>query len=79
MKPYDKMSPFQDANTLLQKQQNKNRREIKREHREERSPKKNTEQITEERPETQIKEDPRTRAEGLGPLRDTTSEGQSTL
>jgi hypothetical protein len=83
MKPYDKVSSFRGANTLFQKQQNKNRTQ-KREHTERRrSPKENTEEITEERPtpttEDGITGDRRTRAEEPGPLRDATSEGQRTL
>jgi hypothetical protein len=73
MKSYDVVSSLQGANTLLRGQQingQDTQKEI-------------TEQITEERskerPETQIKGDQRTRAEEPGPLRDATSEDQSTL
>jgi hypothetical protein len=69
MKPWDKVSSFRGANTLFQGQQNKDtqrRRQI-------------TEERSKERPETQIKDDPRIRAEEPGPLRDTASEGPSTL
>jgi hypothetical protein len=78
MKLYDKVSSLRGAKILLHGQQINGQT-----HREGRSPKVVTEQTTEERskerPETQIKEDKRTRAEEPGPLRDTTSEGHSTL
>jgi hypothetical protein len=71
MKPWDEVSYFQDTDTLLQGQQNKGRSD-----REERSWKNRSQkrdQKSDQRP------DPRIRAEEPGPLRDTTSEGPSTL
>jgi hypothetical protein len=74
MKPYDKVSSLWGANTLLQGQQNKNRKEKRTDHKS---------QINkadhQERSKKQIKGDQRTRAVEPGPLRDATSEGQSTL
>jgi hypothetical protein len=82
MKPWVQVSSFRGANTLFQGQQingQRQRRETLKRETEERSPKEITEERSKERPETQIKEDPRTRADETGPLRDATSEGQSTL
>jgi hypothetical protein len=64
MKPWGKVSSIRGANTLFERQQ------IKRD----------TEERSKERPETQMKEDPSSRSkEEPEPLRDTTSEGPSTL
>jgi hypothetical protein len=84
MKPWGEVSSFRGANTLFEGQQinihthththtyiHTHRRETWERHTEERS---------KERPETQMKEDPSSRSkEEPGPLRDTTSEGPSTL
>jgi hypothetical protein len=81
MKSWDKVSSLRGAHTLLQGQQDENRNT------EERSQKADQQADISSRPKegpTQIREDgikgdQRTRAEEPGPLRDITSEGQSTL
>jgi hypothetical protein len=86
MKPYDMMSSFRGVNTLLQGQQNKGR--TKKEITEERTQKADQQTDKSSRSKegpTQMREDeitgdPRIRStEEPGPLRDATSEGQSTL
>jgi hypothetical protein len=90
MQPWGKVSSIPGANTIFQGQQNKGRsaREIKRGHREEQGRDEKTykqrreiqKREREERSKTQIKEDPSSRSkEEPGSLRDTTSEGRSTL
>jgi hypothetical protein len=75
MKPCDEMSSLRGANTLLQGQQ-----KIKTEEDSSTADKssRSNERPTEMR-EGHIKGDQRTRAEEPGPLRNATSEGQSTL
>jgi hypothetical protein len=83
IKPCDKVSSFRGANTLLQGQQNKHRREDI-EDRSQKADQQEDKSIRSKEGQTQIREDEitrdkRTRAEEPGPLRDATSEGQNTL
>jgi hypothetical protein len=85
IKPWDKVSSFPGVNTILQGQKNKNR--TQKEITDDRSQKADQQADKSSRSKegpTQIREDEitgdqRIRAEEPGPLRDTTSEGQSTL
>jgi hypothetical protein len=80
MKSYDKVSSLRGVNTLLQGQQI-NGQTHRRENTEDKSQKADKSSRSKERP-TQIRPAQRkskARAEEPGPLRDATSEGQSTL
>jgi hypothetical protein len=82
MQPWGEVSSIRGANTRFEGHQingqtHRERREDT--HRREITEEQITEERSKERPETQIKGDPRSRAEEPRPLRDTTSEGPSTL
>jgi hypothetical protein len=88
MKPWGKVSSIPGASTLFEGQQINGQigETQKREHTERRQRREDThreerhKRETEERSKTEIKEDPSSRSkETPGPLRDTASEGPSTL
>jgi hypothetical protein len=89
MKPWGEVTFFPGANTPFEGQQingqtHREERQIKRDteetHSRRETSKRHKEERSKERPEMQIKEDPCSRSkEEPGPLRDTTSEGPSTL
>jgi hypothetical protein len=74
MKPWGKVPSFRDANTVFERQQINGQTQRRD------TLKTKTEERSKERTETQNKEDPSSRSkEEPGLLRDTTSEGPSTM